>query len=372
MLSRLPTALIAAALTTGLAQPALAQAVSKAVGGPLAQAQRLASGNAAAAIQQIAAARAAAKTPAERAKVGQMAAYVYTRAGRFADAARELEAMGRGPGELAPYYYRAGQYDKAIQLARRAGGQQSQLLLAQALLQKGDKRGAATAYQALIRANGPHTDWLENLASLQFSYDKAGYLATVRQLIKQDPSPARFRTLLSSLKSQNMSDQARLTLFQLMRQTGNLTDAADVQEISKLAIIGGLPGVAVGAIADAQKANVVNTADPIIARILQKANADQAALTAQMPRMPGTPDGRMRAGNAMFGSNNYPGAAAAYRQVVASKATNADLARMLQGIAQLRSGDAAGGRQTFETVPKTSVFYDVAQIWSLYAVSARG
>ena len=89
-------------------------------------------------------------------------------------------------------------------------------------------------YEQLIHTVGPRMEWLDNLASIQFSYDKAAYLNTVRQMIKIDPSPARYKALLFNLKNQNMSDQARLALFQLMRQTGNLTEAADVQDMAKL------------------------------------------------------------------------------------------------------------------------------------------
>ena len=349
------------------AAPAAAQAVSKAVGNPLIQATRLAAGNPSAAIAQVNAARAAAKTPAERAKVSQTAAYVYTKAGQFGAAARELEALGKGPRELAPFYYRAGQYDKAIELAKRAGGADMQVVVAQSYLKKGDKKAAAAIYQQLIRTSGPRTEWLENLASLQFTTDKAGYLNTVRQLIKQDPSPARYKALLFNLKQQNMSDQARLSLYQLMRQTGNLTEPADVQEMSKLAIIDNQPGVALGALIDAQKANVVSASDPMTSKLVQVAEQRSNAMVAGAARQPATPAGRMAVGNAMFGTNQYPAAAQAYRQVVAANAPNADQARVLQGIALERAGDANGARQVFDSVPKGSPFYDVAQLWSLYA-----
>ena len=60
-------------ILTTVSMPAAAQALSPAVGNPLKRAQQLHSG--AAAIAAVNPARAAAKTPAERAKVSQMAAY---------------------------------------------------------------------------------------------------------------------------------------------------------------------------------------------------------------------------------------------------------------------------------------------------------
>ncbi len=345
--------------------PAIAQAVSPAVGKPLAAAKTMRSGPAA--IAQVNAARAAAKTPGERTKVAQMAAYVYANSGQYAAAAQQLETLGAGPSQLAPYYYRAGQYDKAIELGKRAGGAEMQKVVAQSYIKKGDKKSAAGVYAQLIRTNGPRVEWLENLASLQFSFDKQAYLATVRQLIKADPSPARYKALLFNLKNQNMGDQARLMLFQLMRQTGNLTEAVDVQEMSKLAIIGDQPGVALGALTDWQKSNVVSASEPMITRLVQVSGQKSAAAVAAIPRLPATPAGRMAAGHALFGSNQYPAAAQAYRQVVSANTPIADQARLLEGIALVRAGDANGGRAVFDGVGKASPFYDVAQLWSLYA-----
>ncbi len=373
MMSRLRHGLFAALLVGTpmfAALPAAAQAVSKGVGIPLEQARRIARGPAA--IAQVNAARSAAKTPAERTKVAQMAAFVYANSGQYAAAAQQLETIGAGPRMLAPYYYRAGQYDKAIELAKRAGGPDMQVVVAQSYLKKGDKRGAAGVYQQLIRSSGPRMEWLDNLASLQFSFDKAAYLSTVRQMIKIDPSPARYKALLFNLKQQNMSDQARLIMYQLMRQTGNLTEPADVQEMSKLAIIGGQPGVALLALQDAQKANVVSPSDPMTAKLVQASSQRSAAAVAAVPHLPATPAGRMEAGNALFGSNQYPAAAQAYAQVAASNAPIADQARVLKGIAQVRAGDSNGGRATFDSVAKGSAFYDVAQLWSLYASTHKG
>ena len=46
-------------------------------------------------------------------------------------------------------------------------------------------------------------------------------------------------------------------------------------------------------------------------------------------------------------------------------------ARVLLGISQVRSGQAAAARKTLSEVSATSAFKDVASLWSLYA-SSRG
>ena len=301
-----------------------------------------------------------------------MAVYVYANSGQWAQAAHEAEAIGAPPRQLAGYYYHAGQYDRAIELAKRAGGPEMQVVIAQSYLKKGDKRGAANVYAQLIRTSGPRMDWLDNLASLQFSYDKAAYLNTVRQMIKIDPSPARFKALLFNLKNQNMSDQARLALYQLMRQTGNLTEPADVQDMAKLAIINGLPGLALGAVQEAQKANVVAPNDPMSAKLVQVSGQRSAALLAQAPRQPATPQGRMMAGNGYFGAGQYPQAAQAYSAVIAARAPAADEARVLQGYrARSRGQRQRRGAQRSTACPREARFFDVAQLWSLYASTHR-
>lgn len=358
--------LASASLTTILLPTAAsAQALSAAVGNPLKRAQQLRSGSAAiAAVNQ---ARAAAKTPVERTKVAQMAAYVYSNSGQYGPAAEQMQAFGAPPGQIARAYYNAHQYDRAISFAKRAGGAEMQVLIAQSYIKTGDKRSAAGIYQQLIRSGGPKMEYLDNLASLQFTYDKAGYLQTVRQMIKIDPSPARYKALLFNLKNQQMSDQARLALYQLMRQTGNLTEAADVQDMAKLSIIGGLPGVALGAVQEAQKANVIAASDPMTGKLIKVSSQQSTAALAQAPRQPQTPAGRFTAGNAYFGASQYPAAAQAYAAVINAHAANADQARVQQGIALVRSGNASGGRAAFDAVTRGSPFFDVAQLWSLYA-----
>lgn len=365
MKSRIATGLTAAFLAFA-PLAANAQAVSPAVGRALQAARGIGRGSAA--IAQINAARAAAKTPAERLKVAQMAAYVYSNSGDYAAAAQQLEATGAGPAKLAPYYYRAGQYDKAIATAKRAGGQEMLVVQAQSYFKKGDSKSAAGIYQQLIRTSGPKVDWLNNLASIQYkSGDTAAYLNTIRQLIRIDSSPAQWKALLLNLKNQAMNDRPRLSLYQLMRQTGNLTEPTDVQEMSKLAILADLSGVALGALQDAQKANVIASGDAATQNLVRVAAQRSAAAIAAAPRQPATPAGRMLAANAYFGASQYPQAAQTYAQVVAAKVQTSDEARMLQGIALIRAGNSAAAQTVLGGVGKGSDFNSVAQLWSLYA-----
>ena len=165
-LTRILAPVMAAVLFTAL--PANA-AVSSAVGKALNQAASAAkSGNNGAAINAIKSAEAAASTAEEKTKTAQMAAYVYTRAGRYSDAANALASTGASPRQIAPLYYQAGQYDRAISEARKSGGEDMQILVAQAQTRMGRPAEAVKAYQALIKANGAKPLYLENLAGAQY------------------------------------------------------------------------------------------------------------------------------------------------------------------------------------------------------------
>lgn len=358
----------------GLAAPlgsvAYAQAVSPAVGKALQSASSAArNNNNAAATAAVNQARNAAKTPAERRKVSEMAAYVYTRGGQFSRAATELESVGASPRQLAPLYYRAGQYSKAIAAANRAGGTDMQVIVGQSYLKTGENAKAVGVYEKLSRSN---PKYLENLAAAQYkSGDKKAYLATTEKLIRFDPSPARWKTLLIDLKQEKMSREAKLALFQLMRETNNITRPEDYAEFAKLAIVSNQPGVAKRALDEAKAAGAVPPTDQQGMALLNAATQRAAQAQAELPKLPATQTGFMTAGNTYMGLGDYPKAVGAYAKVAVGNSPQADQARLLLGISQVRSGQPAAARKTFGGIAPTSAFKDVASLWSLYA-SSRG
>lgn len=342
-----------AALTTA---PAMAQALSPAVGKPLTAAQRAAAGgNTGAAISNINSARAAAKTAAERTAVAKMAGYVYTRAGQYGRAAQELETVGAPASQLAPLYYQANNCSKATQLAQRAG---LRTIVAQCQLKTGNFKGAVATYQALVKSNPSNRSYLENLAGAQYkSGDKTAYLATTEKLVRLDPSPERWRTLLVNLKGEKMPREAKLALFELMKQTNNLTRADEYQEYAKLAIVGNMPGVAKQALDAAQKANAIQANDPMASGLIRAANERTLQAQAGVAKAP-----PLLAGNTYFGAGNYPAAVAAY-----SRAGDAPATKLQLGIAQLRAGNAGAARTTFRSIAQGTPVADVASLWALYA-----
>ncbi|WP_439532335.1 tetratricopeptide repeat protein [Polymorphobacter sp.] len=366
--ARLMAAALALPLMMALPAMPAAAAVSAAVGKALNAAQSAAkAGRSAAAIEAVNQARAAARTDEEKQKSAQMAAYVYTQAGRYADAATALQQVGASPSQLAPLYYRAGQYDRAIAEARKGGGEQMQILIAQALLRKGDNKGAVTAYNNLIKANGPKAIYLENLAGAQFkSGDKAGYLKTTERLVRSDGSSARWGALLSNFRQNPMRPEAKLAMFHLMQATGNLTRPEDYAEFAKLALVAGQAGVATNALAKA------NLPDDAMNKHLGEAAAKMATqATTEAPKMAASPNTAFRGGGAYMGMGQYDKAIAAYDKAIAAGGTRVDQARLFKGIAALKAGKVAAGKAALDSVGETGGMQDIAQLWALYA-STKG
>lgn len=369
---RVPTLGLALALATaaplGLivtATPAAAQQLSQGVGKPLEEAVNLAKKRqGAAAAAKIQQARAAAKTAFEQQKVSQTAAYVFTATGQYAAAAKELEGIGAPAKQVAPLYYSAGQFAKAAQVAAKAGNDpEMQTIVAQSYVKLNQPEKAAAAYKKIIATSGASKKALEGLASAQFKMgDKQGYLDSINKLIKLDPSPRNWKALLTNLKNERMPGGARLGLFMLISETGNLDSPAEFDEFVQLAATNGAPTLGL----QAMKAGIAKGALPNDARtqrtlagvqnLANKNVANVAKLAASK-----NPADLINAGKIYLGLGQYDVAAATF-----GKAGNNPEALLLKGISQVRAGQAAAAKSTFATV-KGEGYGDIASLWSLYS-----
>jgi tetratricopeptide (TPR) repeat protein len=359
---------VAAALSAPAAlNPASAQAMSPAVGKPLQQAAAAAkAGNMAAANAAVNQARAAATTSAERTKVAQMAAYVHTRSGNYAKAAAELESIGAPASQLAPLYYQARQYDKAIAAAQKSG---QTTIIAQSYLMQGNAAEAAKIYEQMVAKNPNNTAALQNLAGAQFKMgDRQAYLATVQKLVRLDPTPSRWAALLNDMKSAPMSRDAKLGLYHLMRETGTLTSGTDIQEFAKIAIVAGQPGVAASVVKAGSASGALPASDPMTSKLVDAAGKRQAIAIATAPTQAKTPATALAAGHAFFGADQLPQAIAAYS--TAATGPRSAEAALFKGIAQLKSGQTAAAKASFAAVPAGG-YTDLAGLWALYA-STKG
>lgn len=367
---RLALLLLAAAampIVPGLEGPVVAQAMSAAVGKPLQAARSAAgAGNYAAANSAIAQARAAAKTSQERTAVAQMAAFVHTRSGNYARAAAELETIGAPASQLAPLYYQAREYDKAIAAAKRSG---QQTIVAQSYLQQGKAKEAAEIYQQILAKNPNNLSALQNLAGAQFKMgDKAAYLATTQKLVRLDPTPNRWRTLLVDMTRQPMSREAKLGVYHLMRETNAIKTAQEVEDFAKTAIVSGQSGFAAKVVQEATASGIIPPDNTMAQKIVDAAAKRTADALRTAPADALDPAKAFNAGNAYLGASRYPDATAAYN--VAEKGPQADQAALFKGIALIKEGNRSGAKAVFDGI-KSGPLADIAALWSLYA-STKG
>lgn len=359
MLAAVPLALMAVPVTSVplLAGSAMAAGLSPAVGEPLKAAQAAAkAGNTSAAVAKIDQARSAAKSANERRKVGEMAAYVYTAGRQYAKAATELERLGASPKQLAPLYYQAGQYDKAIDAAKKSG---QTTIVAQSYLKMGKTDEAARMYGDMVKQNPNNVAALQNLAGIQYKTgDRKAYIGTITRLLRLDPTPNRWRSVLLDMRGGSQASQ--LAVYHLMRQTGALKDS-DYQDYAKLAILGGQSGAVVDLLRDAE--------DPMVRNMEKAAQDRQNQALKEAVKKVNDPATALDAGGALFGAGHYKGAISAYH--VATKGPKRDVALLDKGISQVKAGDLAGARASFEGVPDDSHVRDITDLWELY-LSTKG
>ncbi|MBV7256427.1 hypothetical protein KCG44_06465 [Pacificimonas sp. WHA3] len=374
------TIALATALSLSLpATGAFAQALDRDVGVPLQEARSLAGqGNISAALQRVSRARAAANTAAERRKVAEMSAYVNTRAGRYSAAAKDLESIGASAAQLAPMYYSARNYDKAIEMGRRMGNTKGLTIVAQSYLKQEKSAEAAKIYEDLIARNGPQVQYLENLANAQFKMgEKQQYLATIERLIRQDPTPTRWRALLNNLKSESLTRDAKLALYKLLAETNNITRSEDYIEFAKLATVAQEPGVARRIVTRGIENEQLSSEDPQVQSIVNAAGNRHQQVVTQFSTLKPGPEGYFRAGNALFGEGKYEAAAVAYwksykmqREIKQSPFINQALIGI--GISSLRAGKTDIAMKAFNMVQQDSAFNEVAALWKLYAETRSG
>lgn len=362
--------LLGAAAPAGIALTATAahaQALPPAVGKPLQAAVDAAKKrNLALAESKIAEARGKASDANQKKKVAETAAYVYTSLGQWAKAATELQAAGGSPAQLAPLYYRAGQYGNAIAAAQRApGNTQMQEIIAQSYYQQGKLADAGKMYEKMLKSGKVDKGWLVNLSGIQYKMgDKKGYLETVERLIRLDPSKANWQRLLTELKKAGLPPAPQLALMMLMNETGTLGED-DYQTFAKLSILGGQPGLAANALQKARDAGKLAD-DDMSRKLLEAATARANASAAEAAKLlaSAAPADQLKAGKLLLGNGDFARAIPALSKAAAGGDTEA-LTQL--GIAQIRAGQRPQGTATLKKVAAGDTpFAGVASLWALY------
>jgi Tetratricopeptide repeat len=357
--------------------PVYAQKVSPAVGNALKAAQSASSkGQHAVAIQQVGAARAAASSSFEKDQVTKMAAFVFQRAGRLTDAAREMEALGAPASQLAALYLQGGNPGKALEYARKAG---NTVLVAQILFQQRNYSASAKAIESAINSaerggRAVPQDWLQLLMRNKYELkDRAGFTAALQKLVSRYPSPENWKDLLKRVRnSPGLSDAGTNGLFRLMGATGSLTVGSDIGEAARFAIINRTPGEAARLLdAGFKSGALANDPNGSNARLLARARTDAAAAAAGVAKAAAsarTPDALAQLARNYISMEDYAKAAAALtRATSGGTLKDPDSAFLDLGYAHFKAGNRAKAVEAFRAVKAKPANKEVADLWAIYA-----
>ena len=392
----LAAALLLASAGTAFAQGADANTVRPEVGKPLQAAEALYKAKKyREALAKIAEADAAAgRTAYENYIIERTRGSIAAAAGDHNTAARAFEAViatGRASGSeqlklvqaVAGLHYHAKDYAKAAQWALRyqkEGGADPAMrtVLVQSYYLMNDCNGVSRVVGGADDHNGRRTSEQE-LQILANCYsrqkDDSGYVAAIERLVTHYPKKEYWTDLLNRVQRKSgFSSRLSLDVFRLKLETGNLTSANDYLEMAQLAIQAGFP-------AEAKKVVDRGYAEKVLG-VGKEAERHQRLRDLTLKTLAEATSNRDRienealadkSGDALFGvgysfvTEGAPqkGLALMERGLKKGGLRRPDDAKLLLGIAQLKSGARARGLQTLRDVHGKDGTSDLARLWIL-------
>lgn len=403
--SILAAALLAAGFSaaTGIAHADQAKGptVSRALAKPLKAAQEaLGKKDWQGALKKLAEADAvSAKTPYDQHLIAEMRGFAYVRLGNYAEAARNLEA-GLNSGFLAQddvptrvralsqLYYQTKDYNKAIEYGNRAikGGYadaDTYTLVGQAYYVKGDFRGTLKFMDNYVddqvrRGQTPKKQSLELILSscIKLKDDECTTRALER-LVKFYPSPEYWKNIMYTLfRAPDRSDRVLLNTFRLAADVDALTRGEEYTEMAQLAIEQGTPGEAVTVLEKAFAKNIFTDErekdknQRLLDSAKKSAAADQKALATLEGEAAKAKTGGadLGLGKGYLSYGQYDKAAAALQRALTKGGlSDAVEARLLLGIAQLKSGNKTDAVKTFNSLKGDAKYGRLAGLWAIHA-----
>jgi hypothetical protein len=344
----------------------------------------------------------AGKTPYDQHVINEFLTYADIRTNDLAGASKALETEiddGFTPEkdkaekikQLAEINYTLKNYDKAIDYGTRAikGGfadEQLKTIVGQAYYIKGDFKGALKFEEALVdneikAGETPKKDTLLLLySSCQKLNDDACSTRAMERLVAYYPQPDYWKQLLSGLRQQTSNNDAdTLQTYRLMSELDVLSSPGDYNEMAQLALEQGSPGEAQNVLQKGFDKGVF--ADKLTKdrnqRLLDNAKKaaanDQASLAKQAAEADSGQSGQKNVGVgiAYLGYGQFDKAADELSKGLQKGGVkDEDQARLLLGIAQLKSGHKDDAVKTFKTVKGDATLERLANLWTLHARQA--
>lgn len=263
---------------------------------------------------------------------------------------------------LVDAYLGLKRYPDAAQWARRhiqlAPTPRMRTLLAQALYQAADYRGAATELQAAVQpGTKPTKAQLELLAASHVQLkDDAGYAAALEQLVAWYPNRDHWADLLVRLERKpGFDSRLTLDLFRLQFAAGALLEAADYLELAQMAFEAGFPAEAVKVMEAGYAAAALGTGPDADRhqrfRLQMEERARDQLKALEASPLPAGAEALFLGGYALFTQGRVqPGLAAMQQALDQGGLPRADEARLRLGFAYGRSGNADRAGQLLSQV----------------------
>ena len=344
------------------------------------------------------------KTPYDEHVINELAAVAYARTQDYASAGKAFEAqvndgfleqseIPQRVKAVAQINYQLKNYDKAIEYGQRAikGGyadDEMNIIIGQSYYLKGDWKGTRKFEEGLVDADikagrTPKDQSLQLFLSSCVKLDDGDCTTkALEHLVAYYPKPDYWKQLLYTLAQShgaNSSDKTTLQLYRLMSEVDVLSRAEDYTEMAQLAIEQGSPGEAQhilekgfqkGVFTD-QRSKDKN--QRLLDSAKKTAAADEAALGKMEKDADAAPTGDkdVGVGFAYLGYQQYDKASDLLSKGLTKGGVKSEPeARLLLGIAQLKSGHKDEAVKSFRAVKGDPTLERLANLWTLRAKQA--
>jgi tetratricopeptide (TPR) repeat protein len=342
------------------------------------------------------------KTPYDQHIIYELLGNAYAKTNNYAEAAKVFEAelsdgfldekeQQQRTRIVAQLNYQLKNYDKAIEFGQKAikGGfadDEMKTLVGQSYYLKGDYKGTLKFYDAQIESTiksgqTPKDEPLQLALSACVKLNDAECTTReLERLVEYHPKPEYWENLLHTLRATpNLSDRNTLQVYRLMAEVDALKEPSDYTEMAQLAIEQGNPGEAQHILERGFQKNVFTDArqKDKNTRLLESAKKASATDQASLPKVQkdadasSTGDKNVGVGLAFLGYQQYDKAVDELTKGLSKGGLrNEAEARLLLGIAQLKTGRKDDAIKSFKAVKGDPTLERIAELWSLHAKQA--
>lgn len=292
--------------------------------------------------------------------------------------------------QAAYLYYQLQNYDKAVEFGNRAikdgyGTGQVPMVVAQGYYLKNDFKNTGRFTRTLVdeqvkAGQTPTEELLQlGLSSAVKLNDDEGMSHWLELLVAYHPKPEYWQNLLEGMYHTKLTDKQLLQVYRLSADVGALKRGSEYAEMAQLALDAGSPGEAVSTLTKGFTSNVFteqadkNRNQHLLDSAKKQAAADQPTLakTEAEAANAASGDRLVGVGIGYYGYGEYDKAVKSISAGLAKGTTkDSQDARLLLGIAQLKSGDKDGAVKTFKSVKGDPTLERMASLWALHAKGA--